>query len=167
MSVEDALALIHDLYDASPENRRFLHARFGTAQAALEWYRAQVSRAVFPDPLTRQPVRVGEAHRLVRHFRAATRDVAGVADLLLTLVEEGTAQALDLGYGDERYFDSLVRALRQLQADWKRIPAADRGRAIDRLRRLDHAAAGCGYGFGDCIHQCLSTLEAWQRRQQI
>ena len=65
--------------------------------------------AVSPDPLSRKQVRVGEAERLIRHYRLSTGDQAGVVDLMLAMVEAGTEQAVDLGYADEAYFAALER----------------------------------------------------------
>jgi hypothetical protein len=39
-------ALVRDLYDASPENRRFLHARFVRSDTELEEYRSLILDAV-------------------------------------------------------------------------------------------------------------------------
>jgi hypothetical protein len=56
--------------------------------------------AVFPDPLSRKQVRIGEAERLIRHYRLSTGDQTGGIDLMVGMVEAGTEQAADLGYGD-------------------------------------------------------------------
>jgi hypothetical protein len=67
--------------------------------------------AVFPDPLSRKQVRVGEAERLIRHYRLSTGAESGAVDLMLAMVEAGTEQAVDLGYANEAYFASLERLL--------------------------------------------------------
>jgi hypothetical protein len=75
LSAPALLALVHDLYDVSPENRQFLRGRLVPSAAELEKYRSRVMDAVFPDPLSRKQVRLGEAERLIRHYasRPATR----------------------------------------------------------------------------------------------
>jgi hypothetical protein len=47
------VGLVHDLYEASPANRRFLHARLHPSPSAVEKYRRLVADAVFPDPFSR------------------------------------------------------------------------------------------------------------------
>ena len=106
-SAPELLSVIQDLYRASPENRRFLHARFLPSEASLEEYRRRVVVAIFPDPLSRNPVRIGEAERLIRQYRLSTGDQVGVVDLMLSMVEAGTEQAADVGYGDDAYFGCL------------------------------------------------------------
>jgi hypothetical protein len=73
-----------------------------------------VEDAIFPDPFGSKPVRVREAERLIRHYRLSTGDQVGVVDLMLAMVEAGTEQAADLGYGDDAYFGSLARVLRSV-----------------------------------------------------
>ena len=43
------VGLVRDLYDASPANRRFLHARLLPSPSSVDKYRELVSEAVFPD----------------------------------------------------------------------------------------------------------------------
>ena len=57
----DLLAVIRALYDVSPDNRRFLHARFFGPGTELEKYRALILDAMYPNLFGRKPVRVGEA----------------------------------------------------------------------------------------------------------
>jgi len=152
------VALIRDLYDVSAENRRFLRARLLDSRAELATYRRQVADAVFPDPLSRRPVRLGEAQRLIRHFRRATEDVAGTVDLMLTLVEAGTEQAADLGYGDERYFTSLEGVIRDAVKALKTLPGESRERVVARLRRVANRGASIGWGYGDYLREVVAAL---------
>ena len=57
------VTVIRDLYDASPDNRRFLHARFSGSGTELEKYRTLILDAVYPNLFGRKPVRVGIATR--------------------------------------------------------------------------------------------------------
>ena len=95
------VGLVHDLYEASEANRRFLEARFLPSAAAIEKYRRLVEDAVFPDPLSQRPIRLRDASAAITEYRRSTGDVAGSVDLMLTFVEAGTEQAVDLGYGDD------------------------------------------------------------------
>lgn len=88
------VSLLGDLYDASVANRRFLHRRL-------------VADAIYPDPFSKRRVSVRDAAAAIAEYRRSTGDASGTVDLMLTVVEAGTEQAADLGYGDEAYFDAL------------------------------------------------------------
>ena len=152
------MSLIGDLYRASPENRRFLQARLLGANAELASYQKLVSDAVYPDPFSRKPIRVSEAQRLMRQYRAATKDVAGSVELTLTFLEAGTEQAVDLGYGDEGYFRALARALDSVVEGLKQLEPAARERALARLHRLAARAAKIGWGYGDYVRDMVAEL---------
>lgn len=151
-SVPELLSVIHDLYRASPENRRFLHARFVPSTDSLEDYRKRVVDAIFPDPLSRNPVRIREAERLIRHYGLSTGDQAGVVDLMLSMVEAGTEQAADLGYGDDAYFGSLERVLRSVVEGLPSLPRPAIPSIELRLRELARSSQTIGWGYGDTVH---------------
>ena len=132
----ELLSVIHDLYQASPENRQFLHARLFPSAASLDEYRRRVEDAIFPDPFSRKQVRVGEAERLIRHYRLSTGDQVGVVDLMLSMVEAGTEQAADLGYGDDAYFASLKRVLRSVVDAVPSLPQSAMPAIEERLEEL-------------------------------
>ncbi len=145
------LALVGDLYRASEDNRRFLHARLLEPKTELSEHRRLISAAVFPDPFSRRPIRIGEAKRLIREYNLATGDAGRTVDLMLTMVEAGTEQAVDLGYGDDKYFASLETAIDgavKLLAD---LPAESRREATERLVRIANRAADIGWGYGDYV----------------
>jgi len=152
------IALTRDLYRASPENRRFLHARLLGPAVEIAKYRELVRAAIYPDPLSRRSVRLGEAQRLIRHYRDATSDLPGTLDLLLTFVEAGTEQAADLGYGDERYFVALERALDDAAEIAQRLSAPTHRDFERRARQLSDRAAVIGWGFGDYVAEVVAGL---------
>jgi hypothetical protein len=47
------VGLIHDLYEVSTDNQRFLHSRLVASTSELGKYRELISDAVFPNPLGR------------------------------------------------------------------------------------------------------------------
>ena len=94
-STTDLVALLRDLYQVSPENRRFLHGRLLGPKVEIEKYRTLIADAVYPDPLSQGRIRISEAQRLIRHYYKATGDLPGVVDLMLTFVEAGTEQAAE------------------------------------------------------------------------
>jgi hypothetical protein len=153
LSATALMALVHDLYEVSPENRQFLRGRLLPSAADLEKYRSRVMDAVFPDPLSRKWVRISEAERLIRHYRLSTGDQTGVIDLMVAMVEAGTEQAADLGYADEAYFAALERALRSVVDALPSLPEPARSSVALRLRHLAERAKSTGWGYGDAVRE--------------
>ena len=149
----ELVTLVRDLYQASPENRQFLRGRLLHSPADLEKYQRQVTDAVFPDPFSTRPVRVGEAERLIRHYRLSTGDESGTVDLMLAMVEAGTEQAVDLGYGNEAYFESLERVLESVVGALPSVPESARPTIVERLRQLAKRAESTGWGYGDAVRE--------------
>ena len=147
------IALVHDLYDSSPENRQFLRGRLLPSPADLERYRRQVTDAVYPDPFSSKPVRVGEAQRLIKHYQLSTGDESGTVDLMLAMAEAGTEQAVDLGYCNEAYFASLERVLKSVVGGLPAVPESARLSIVERLQRLAKRAESTGWGYGDAVRE--------------
>jgi len=150
--------LIHDLYSASIDNRRFLHGRLVHPTSELNKYRELISDAVFPNPLGRKPIRMAEAQRLVRHYERATGDVTGTVDLLLTFVAVGTDQAADLGYGDDAYFNALERGLRSAVNMLPKLGTEDFARAREQLLWIRNRASNIGWGFCDAVADLTAAI---------
>ena len=152
------LALVHDLYEASPANRRFLEARFLPSPGALAKYHRLVSDAVFPDPLSRRRVALRDATAVITEYRRSTGDVAGTVDLMLTFIEAGTEQAADLGYGDESYFSALENKLDAVAKSWRELSPATQVAMAARLARVQTRAKQIGWGFGDYVDDVVARL---------
>src|ERR1700746_3401189 len=75
------MALIHELYQIDGLNRRVLHERFAPNNETFQRYRRLVRVAVFPDPLSDRPIRLGEAAATIREYRRATGNLLGTVDL--------------------------------------------------------------------------------------
>jgi hypothetical protein len=157
LGTDDLVRLLRDLYSASPDNRRFLRGRLIGSAGNLEDYRTRVAEAVFPDPVSNKPVRLSEAERVVRHFRQATADHVGATDLLLTLVEEGTEQAADLGYGDDKYFTTLLRILRSVMEALPGLPSEVRSAFELRLKNVEGRACHLGWGYSDGVRELVGA----------
>lgn len=153
------LALVGDLYRTSDDNRRLLHARLLERATEIMEYRRLVSDAIFPDPVSRRPIRIGEAKRLIREYNLATGDASGTVDLMLTMLAAGTEQAVELGYGDDTYFAALettMDAAVKLLAD---LPAESRREATQSLVRIAKRAGGIGWGYGDYVCEVAARAE--------
>jgi hypothetical protein len=153
------VGVIRDLYDASTANRRFLHARFVPAAAALDDYRDLVDKAVYPDPLSNRPIRLRDAAAAITDYQRSTGDLAGVLDLLLTFVEAGTAQAADLGYGDDAYFSTLERKLAKAADLFEALPDEDRDKVAARFVRLGQYQDEIGWGYGEYLADIADRVE--------
>lgn len=104
------------------------------------------------------PVRVGEAERLIRLYRLSTGDESGAADLMVSLVEAGTEQAVDLGFGDEAYFGSLERVLRSVVEALPALAESDRRSIVQRLQRVAERSDSTGWGFGDAVREITAPV---------
>ena len=145
--------LLGDIYRLSAENRRFLHARLLDSKIELDKYRQLVEDAVYPNPLGRQPIRVSEAKRLIRHYRQATSDIEGTVDLMLSFVEAGTELAADLGYGEEKYFAALERTLDDITDGLADLSPESRRNAIERIQEIAFEAKSIGWGYCDSTQE--------------
>jgi hypothetical protein len=153
------VGVIRDLYDVSPANRRFLHARFVPAAATLDEYRDLVDKAVFPDPLSQRPIRLRDAAAAITDYKRSTGDLVGVVDLLLTFVEAGTEQAAALGYGNETYFSTLERKLAEAVSLLDGLPDEARGKAVARFIRLGKYHDKIGWGYGDYLVNIAARVQ--------
>jgi hypothetical protein len=166
LSPTDLVDLVRDLYQASPANRQFLRGRLAPTAGDLERYRDRVIDAVYPDPFSRKPVRIGEAERLIRHYRLATRDESGTVDLMVSLAEAGTEQAVDLGFGsDESYFASLERLLESAVKAIPSLPTSARSSLVQRLRRLAERSESAAFGFGEVVREVTEPVTSVRARR--
>jgi len=143
--------LLKDMYRASKDNQHFLHARLLDSQVELAQYRKLVEDAVYPDWRGQKPVRISDAKRLIRHYRQATRDIEGTVDLMLTFVEAGTSQAVNLGYSEGKYFAALERTLDEIDDVFAELSPQWRSHAADRLQEIAFDAKSIGWGYGDYV----------------
>ena len=154
------VSLLRELYAASVANRRFLHSRLTPGSRAIEEYRRLVADAIYPDPFSTRRISVRDAAAAIVEYRRSTGDVSGTVDLLLTLVEAGTEQAAELGYGDEAYFDALQIRLDAVAKAFDTLPAEVRPNVRARLGRIQVRAHDVGWGFGDAVDELVHALDA-------
>jgi hypothetical protein len=154
------MALIKDLYDSSPANRDFLHARFQaeeTEGAALEAYRRKIIEQFFPQRGFGK-LKLAEAHKAIRDYRKAAGNAAGTVELVLTFVENGTEFTLQFGDIDGPFYNHLASVLHEmvqlLCQDAELYP-----RFRERIVRLERHAGDIGWGYGDLLRQEVNFLE--------
>jgi hypothetical protein len=73
----------------------------------IEEYRRLVADAIYPDSFSCRQISVRDAGAAITAYRRSTGDLFGTIDLMLTFVEAGTEQAIDLGYGDDADFSAI------------------------------------------------------------
>jgi hypothetical protein len=72
------LGLVQDLYAAHPDNRTFLHARFGLGEDVLEPYKQTIDRWLWPDAFRKQDTSVAKAKQAISNYKKAVGDLAGL-----------------------------------------------------------------------------------------
>ncbi len=140
-------ALVGDVYQRVPEARALIATALSPVSGdesglrALDPYRRRIIAAL------RQPVSrgampdVARARRAIRDYRARTKDHAGIADLLITFLEEAVSAAGRLDEPPSSLFDSVHAACDDLRDVLRSVPAARRPSLWnDRIRGLERAA---------------------------
>ena len=155
------IALVKDLYDASPDNRDFLRARFQAEEndgAALEKYRRKIVEQFFPARGDGK-LKLAEARKAIRDYRKATGNLTGTIDLMLTYVENGTEFTRQYGDINESFYNSLESVLIE-------FTELLLGRSTDlypkfreRIQGLTAHADHIGWGYGDALGDYTALLE--------
>jgi hypothetical protein len=154
------IGLVKDLYEASPENRDFLNARFKTdgESTALETYREKIIEQFFPDQGFGK-LKLAEARKAIRDFKRVSGNVAGVIDLMLTYVENGTKFTREFGDINHAYYNSLESVMND-----KIKLLCKEGRNLyprfrERILHLRTHAGHIGWGYGDYLEDQVGYLE--------
>jgi hypothetical protein len=155
------VTLVKDLYDASPDNRDFLLARFQADEdigAALEKYRHKIVEQFFPAHGDGK-LKLAEARKAIRDYRKATGNLTGTIDLMLTYVENGTEFTHEFGDINESFYNSLESVLTEMAQLLMREGTELYPRFRERIRRLATLADGIGWGYGDAVRDQVYQLE--------
>ena len=155
------LALLKDLYEATAENRDFIHARCQSGESggeALEKYRGKIVEQFFPARGFGK-LKLGEARKAIRDYRKATGNLPGTAELLMTYVENGTRFTCKYGDIDERFYSSVESALDELAALLRGEARGMYPQFRDRLARVEQMTDGIGWGFHDFVGDVVGQLE--------
>ena len=155
------IALVKDLYDASPDNRDFLQARFQAEKnsgTALEKYRHKIVEQFFPVRGFGK-LKLSEARKAIRDYRKATGNLDGTIDLMLTYVENGTEFTHQFGDINESFYNSLESVLNEiaqlLMGEGREFYSQFR----ERIQRLTNHADDIGWGYGDALRDQVYQLK--------
>ncbi|HEV2989610.1 MAG TPA: hypothetical protein VG759_14300 [Candidatus Angelobacter sp.] len=152
------LDLVHDLYAAHPDNRMFLHTRFGLGTNALEPYKERIDRWLWPDVLRNQDTSVSQAKRAIADYKKAVNDPIGLAELMVFYCEQAAGFCNDVGNQDEVFFDALVRMFEQALQQTRSLPATLQDNLLARLDRVRTVSHNFGYGVGDDMDYLLAQF---------
>ena len=143
--------LVVDLCSLSDENKMFVEARLEVTPDPLKPYKERINEALYPDVMSRQPIRIGAARRAVTEYKKAAGDLLGVLELMMYYVERGTACTADFGDIDEAFYSSLEsmydRLLKMLDTADGETKESFRSRAAAVVDR----AKGIGWGYYDYL----------------
>ncbi|HEY2588871.1 MAG TPA: hypothetical protein VGI81_24220 [Tepidisphaeraceae bacterium] len=157
------ISLIHELYNASEENRRFLHARLlpqAAGQTLAEAERA-IKRLLSVSAAFNGRFRHADAKRVVDQFEKATDDPALVADLLLADLEMSYKTFSEIG-DDVPIVDHIYSTMNRLEKTLARLPPGFLVSRASRLNRLAERWDGqFGYGLSD---ELVAFAADWNER---
>src|SRR5260370_34227519 len=161
------LGLVQDLYAAHPDNRSFLHARFGLGEDVLEPYKQTIDRWLWPDVFRKQDTSVAKAKQAIASYKKAIGEPAGLAELMVFYCEQAVGFSSDIGNQDESYFDACFRVFDQALTVANTLPAIGRDTLVARLDRVRSISHTCGYGVADDMDSILAKYTKRRDRPSV
>jgi hypothetical protein len=152
----DLLGLVRDLYAASPDNRSFLHARFGLGDDVLKPYKATISRWLQPDVFKNQDTSVAKAKKAISDYKKAVGRPDGMVELKVFYCQQAAGFYAEVGMDDEGHFDALVRMFGQALTAALKLPEAQRDALLSRLNEVHRVSHTFGYGVSDEMGDLLA-----------
>ena len=145
------ISLISDLYAYSTPNKNFLHARFSLGSDALKPYKKIINDALFPDVMSNDDVEIAAAKKAISDYGKAVGDPKGMLELMLYFVECGAGFSLDVGYGDEYFFEALERMYEKAIKLLLTLDEETLDDFYDRFEDLVTSTSNIGWGFHDTL----------------
>jgi len=160
---KELIKMLHDLYENSIDNRRYITARYAKAEdknMILEAYRKRVINVYFHPRGAASRPRYSVAKKAINDYSEASGDIKGTMDLALTLVENimkyiyefsGIDEASRVGVSDMmEKFCKLI----QTEEGQKFYPYFK-----ERLNKLYRDSEDSPYGPGDNLRYYISILD--------
>ena len=163
------VAIIMELFDLSPDNKRFLLARFqcvlnpkGNSNQfnSIQMYEDVVSDCFYDQRGNpRQDPSLVIGRKAIRNYLKATNDKAGTAHLQMRYIEIGTRFSLDFGE-DESLFNSLSIVFNEVFS----VCSGKNGAILykqlrTRFLAIRDLAMPIGWGYGDEVCFFVDELE--------
>ena len=157
----ELLALVKDLYEVAAENRDFIQARSKAGEGGgetLEKYRGKIVDQFFTARGDGK-LKLGEARKAIRDYRKATGNIPGMAEMLMTYVENGARFTHEFGDIDERFYNSVESVLAELAVLLRGEARELYPQFSDRLAKVEQMTNGIGWGFHDFVANIVGKLE--------
>jgi len=157
-AIEDLLGV---LWALSEENRSLIESRLalhGRTDEALTTFRKLIDRE-FDMSRHDAPLRIGRARKAIHDYGKATGDGQGTLELLVHLVEKGTAFTLEYGDIDERFYNGLELAFEETVS---RLSGGEGSVWLavfrPRLAKVVDSASDLGWGYEDALNELFDKL---------
>jgi hypothetical protein len=159
---KEIIKLLHDLYEYSIDNRRYITARYAKAEdknKILEAYRKRVINVYFHPRGAASRPRYSVAKKAISDYSEASGDIKGTMDLALTLVENIIKYANEFSGIDEASYvggsDMMEKFCELIKTEegQKYYPYFE-----ERLWKLYRDTKDSPYGPGDNLRYYISSL---------
>jgi hypothetical protein len=127
------LGLLQDLYAANKDNQTFVHAGISLGDDVLKPYKTTINRWLWTDVIKNQDISVAKAKKAIADYRKAIGQPEGLAELMVYFCECAVGFSNEYGFGDDSYFDALVRMFEQALKIATCLPEAQCDLLWDRL----------------------------------
>jgi hypothetical protein len=145
------LALVHELYAASQDNRSFLDTRFGIGVDPLQPYKAVVARWLWPDVFKNQDYSASKAKKAIADYKKASGQPEGVAELSVFYCELAMGFAAEFGLDDDGFYGALIRMFEQALKIVMTLDETPRDAFVERLESVRTISRRIGWGVQDAF----------------
>ncbi len=165
LSNKDLKRIIHDLYEANEDSRKFLGAKFLKGKSSVKKYKDQIREAIYPDyNYGDGRVCFSDAKKAISDFEKATHDPQQTIDLMIYFLEIGTKAMDDFGMDYEAFYDGMESMFKKV---WLRLKNRDKKLLpvfLPRIQKLERRSRNTGYGYGDAVEDMVEALAGPRRR---
>jgi hypothetical protein len=162
--------ILGGLWALSAENREFIESRLalhGRADDVQMTFKKLIDRE-FDMSRHDAPLRISRARKAIHDYGKATGDGQGTLELLVHLIEKGTAFTLEYGDIDERFYNGLELAFEEIVS---RLSGGEGSVWLavfrPRLAKVVDSASDIGWGYGDALNELFNKLKRLAPRARI
>ena len=128
----------------------FLHARFLGGTNSLKKYRKIILDSLYTDVLDDDDnFDFEKADNAIKIYAKATKDIRGIADLMIYYVECGNKFTLDYGDINEAFYEALIKMYEKAIIFVCKMPKRKQEPYRKRLEKIMKSADGIGWGYYD------------------